>query len=821
MKKRIVIVFLFLTTMVANAQTQFWGLTSAGGTNGNGTIFSTNGSGSNYTVQQSFSSFNEGSAPHGSLIEATDGNMYGFSTWGGTNGMGLIFQFNPTTNQYTVKYNFGTNYTDDGETPWGSLMQASNGKLYGMTLSGGIADIGKIVEYDFAANTYSIVFDFAYVDAKTPHGNLTEASDGKLYGMTTSGGTHNNGTLFQIDLINNLYSKKIDLGDTTMGGVPYGSLMMANDNNLYGMTGYGGVNSKGVIFKYNTTSGTYTKLIDLIDSIGSNPWGSLIQASNGKLYGMTLHGGAFNFGVIFSYDIATNTLTKVFDFDGTNSGGGPTGDLVEAADGKLYGENGNGGANNYGVLFQFDPAMNTFTKKKDLTPLEGGGPYGSLMTCSNGKLYGLNTGGGSSGSGTLAQFDPVTNIYTDLIDFRACPNGKTPKGSFVKAANGKLYGFTSAGGSKNKGVLLEMDPATNTLVKKLDNYYNFKGTLIEANNGYLYGMGDSVICKYDISLNALTLYPVFNNGSNGNTPSIALMQAANGNLYGTTIDGGTNGAGVLFMFNTATGTYTKLYDFISTDGKAPYGSLTQYTDGNLYGMTHFGGANNFGVIFRYNIVTNTYTVLYSFTSTSGNRPYGSLTQAIDGNLYGLTTTGGTANEGVLFQFDVTTSTYTQKINFDGISKGGRPYGDLLAASDGKLYGMTNNGGANYSGIIFSFNPATNTIIKTVNLSNSNGEYPYGNLIEIASPASIIDMQVSDEVTLYPNPSTGKFTLTFNNGIIENGFIEIYNTLGAKVEKKDINHQSSISIELPCLSKGIYFIKISDSKVIMTRKIIVE
>ena len=129
------------------------------------------------------------------------------------------------------------------------------------------------------------------------------------------------------------------------------------------------------------------------------------------------------------------------------------------------------------------------------------------------------------------------------------------------------------------------------------------------------------------------------------------------------------------MFYFSLTLYLQLYkakDFDSTDGAYPYGSLIQARDGKLYGMAYGGGSNDGGVIFSYDLASSTYTKLKDFDFTNGSYPYGSLFQASDGKLYGSTSDGGSNDYGVIFSFDPITSTYTKLIDYDG-TNGANPY----------------------------------------------------------------------------------------------------------------------------------------------------
>ena len=159
---------------------------------------------------------------------------------------------------------------------------------------------------------------------------------------------------------------------------------------------------------------TYKKLKNFIIHRGYHPLGSLIQASDGKLYGMTSEGSS-NVGCYLSFDPSSATYTKLEDFDNTN-GSQPDGSLIQASDGKLYGMTFYGGTSNVGVIFSFDPSSSIYTKLKDFDNTNGGSPLGSLMQASDGKFYGMTTGGGSNGEGVIFSFDPSAT-YTKAEGF--------------------------------------------------------------------------------------------------------------------------------------------------------------------------------------------------------------------------------------------------------------------------------------------------------------------------------------------------------------------------------------------------------------------
>jgi uncharacterized repeat protein (TIGR03803 family) len=194
-------------------------------------------------------------------------------------------------------------------------------------------------------------------------------------------------------------------------------------------------------------------------------------------------------------------------------------------------------------------------------------------------------------------------------------------------------------------------------------------------------------------------------GTDGATPvDTPLVQGADGNLYGTTLGGGANGAGTVFKM-TAAGTVTTLYSFCSlsncSDGAGPYGGITLASDGNFYGTTSQGGAANgiSGTVFKIT-PSGTFTTLHSFGGTDGAFPRAPLIQAANGALYGITENGGASNSGTFFKI-TTRGTLTTLYSFTGAYL----TGPLVQGTDGNFYGTSEWGGANGYGMIFKLTPS--------------------------------------------------------------------------------------------------------------------
>ncbi len=342
-------------------------------------------------------------------------------------------------------------------------------------------------------------------------------------------------------------------------------------------------------------------------------------------------------------------------------------------------------------------------------------PNGTLVLGSDGNLYGTTSNGGDNSVGTIFEVTP-DGVLNTLYSF-SYSGGNEPFTGLMQANDGNFYGTTSQGGGYDVGIVYRMTPGG--IVTKIHSFAGWdgvppSGTLILATDGYLYGVasygGTDTIggTVYKISLQgALTVVHSFcpnRDCSEGQAPRGTLVQASDGNFYGTTSAGGpycagNGGCGTVFKL-TPDGTLTTLHYFNQSDGAFPYAGLVLANDGNFYGTTTLGGAQNYGTVFKIT-PDGTFTSLHSFNNTDGRLPYGPLVQASDGYFYGATYQGGLYCQlgcGTVFRI-TPQGGFTSLHSFDN-SDGNLSYAGMLESTDGILYGTTSSGGTNYSGTLF-------------------------------------------------------------------------------------------------------------------------
>ena len=358
---------------------------------------------------------------------------------------------------------------------------------------------------------------FTFTNSVLPAASLVQGTNGNFYGTTETVGTNLSGGIFMLTP-SGVYTNLVVFAGTN-GAVPEGPLFLSTDGNFYGTTAQGGSGNRGTLFRM-THAGVLTTVAKFEGTNGSNPVGGLVLGPHGYYYGTASSGGAGGYGTVFAWGPKIG-LSNLFSFDLTN-GSSPQEGVVADNAGNLYGTTLLGGTAGQGTIFKLTPT-NTLTSLVTFQHTNGAFPCG-LVAYSN-DLFGVTFAGGSNDLGSV--FSATTSGSLTVLASFALTNGSNPKGSLLLGTDGYLYGTTLQGGTSGKGVVFRL--STNS-------------TPSTGGGGGRGGRGGG---GSGTSLAVLTNLAYFT-GANGAYPQGGLMLASNGNIYGTTTSGGTDGYGDVF-----------------------------------------------------------------------------------------------------------------------------------------------------------------------------------------------------------------------------------------------------------------------------------
>jgi uncharacterized repeat protein (TIGR03803 family) len=599
-------------SIIRDSKGNLFGTTAAGGAAGYGVVFKLDTSG-HETVLCAFTGGADGAYPSANVALDSFGNLYGATNNGGNMagaaGAGVVFKVD-TSGHETVLYTFtGGN---DGAAPNG-VFRDGKGNLYGTASNGGASGAGVVFEVDTSGHE-AVLYSFTGGnDGGGSDAGVTLGQDGNLYGTTNGGGSANQGVVFKVDKSGHeTVLHTFERGP--VGNQPYlAGVILDADYNLYGTTSFNAAGGAGAVYKLDRAGNASVVYAFPGIAGGQFPYnGGIILGPDGRLYSTTEYGGSHGAGVLYQLDgNGHERVLYTFDLMTANGYGQPTGNVIRDSAGNFYGTTFIGQADvgyGFGVVYKVNTSgcatlLHNFTNGAD-----GGNPYGGVILDAKGNVYGTASGGGASGDGVVFGID-TSGKETVLYSFTGGTDGGFPFGSLISDSAGNFYGTTNGGGAAGAGVVFKLDRSGNETV-----LYSFTG------------------------------------GADGGFPLAGLIRDSAGNFYGTTNGGGASSAGVVFKLDTS-GNETVLHTFTGgADGGFPlWVVLARDSGGDLYGTTAGGGAANEGVVFKIDKSGNE-SVLHSFTGgADGGNPYTGVILGPEKQLYGVTSSGGKANVGVVFE----------------------------------------------------------------------------------------------------------------------------------------------------------------------------
>ena len=498
------------------------------------------------------------------LTEVPGDSIFGVMANGGANDEGTIYSIKKDGTGKTIHHHF-TMAT--GRYPESKLVYF-DGKLYGTTFQGGDFTNGVLYTINTDGTGYRVLHHFALSGIANVRGNISISSNGRVFGtysqFSDAGGTWR---AWKVDTSGENFENFMNVDQRESG---HGNLdiLLADDETIILTTTEMGRHDGGALSLFDT-SGTGSSLYHFgMSTNGFHP-NPLIKSTNGKLYGTTTIGGAAGNGTIYSINADGSGFQKLHEFTDAE-GYEPSGKLLEASDGKLYGTARWGGPVNGGLLFRMDKTGANFQVLYSF-PLsnEVYSPIGGLVEDNAGFLYGTTIYSAFS-SGSVYRISKTGTGFTVLKTFVS--DIYNPRDG-LKLDNGWLYGTCGSGGAEGKGGVYR----------------------IQTN-----GAGYQVLHDFT--------------GTNSGSLPIAIPSiASNGKLYGTTNQGGLNGLGTLWSMDLTGTNFTSLRSFSgATDGSYPVGGLIQATNGLLYGINGSDGPAFGGTVYSTNLDGSNFTIVNSF-----------------------------------------------------------------------------------------------------------------------------------------------------------------------------------------------------------------
>lgn len=618
--------------------------------------------------------------PNGGVIAGNDDWLYGSLLVNGTNNNGGLYKIRRDGTNFTMLLNYDNPYT--------SLPYYHTDQL--IYVMGG----NEIFQYDPLSNTSTVLANNAF--SRFLH---IDADDWIYYQGV--------GNLFRIRTDGTNETMLHSFTYPNEGHDPVG-ITEASSGKLFGLQRNGGANSGGTIFSIDKTGANFTIVHHFASATGTIPV-SKLMAFDGKLFGTTVNGGDFGFGTLFTLNEDGTGFRVLYHFNGGNSNAYSSGNIAISSNGRIFGSFGSfvWDGSSFKKLFKIDTSGNNFQLIYPGTPREHGSSGQDVLLLDDEDIYVTDAEYGRHEGGVLNLFD-TNGFGAATYHFGYSINGFRPGGGVIKASDGKIYGTTIIGGTSGNGTIYSSN-ADGTGFIRLHEFtdlegYEPAGNLLEASDGKLYGA-----CRFGDTHSGI-LYRLDKNGSNfqvilrfdgvidGNSPMGSLIEDASGVLYGTTFYSFQVGGTVFKVNKDGTG-YQVLKSFSGsgTDLSYPYNGV-RLSKGYLYGCAGLGGTEGKGGIFRIKTDGTGYQVLHEFTSATGggSLPVGTILIASNGKLYGVCASGGTNGDGALFSVDTTGSNFNVHHNFTMAINGAYPWGGLIQASDGLIYGTTS---------ISSINPA--------------------------------------------------------------------------------------------------------------------
>ncbi len=659
-----------------------FGATESGGASGGGTLFKINTDGTGYSVIHSFAGgTSDGAEPIGSLIQVGS-TLFGTTLRGGSASDGTVFKINTDGTGFGLVHTF-TGGASDGQDP-GAGLTFAGGTLFGTTEDGGASSNGTVFSMNTDGTAFQLLHSFAggASDGADPSSTLALVGS-TLFGATFGGGSGSFGTLFSISTSGSGFQLLHVFSGTSDGSGPDVDLAVSGST-LYGATESGGADGVGTAFSISTSGSGFTLLHTFTGQAadGGGPFAGLAIAGS-TLFGTAEFGGAANGGTLFALGTNGSGFQVLHAFGGGNlDGSDPVSGLV-ASGSTLFGTASSSGGGDAGTVFEINADGTGLQTLHQFNGIDGNGdePNATLLL-SGSTLYGtteFSLGGDQPGpDGTVYKLNTNGTGFQVLHEFSGTV-GADPVADLALSGS-TLFGTASFGGSSDAGIVFAV---------------NTDGTGFQVLHTFTAGATDG-----ERPLAGLTLV--------GST------------LFGTTEFGGTANLGTLFSINTDGTGFQLLHSFTggASDGSSPAADLT-LVGSTLYGTTKVGGSANEGAVFSINTDGTGFQLVHSFVAgaSDGGDPAAGLT-LVGSTLFGTTLTGGSAGDGTVYSINTNGTNFQVLHSFAGGTGDGSGSEGGLTLVGSTLFGTATSGGIANNGVVFALPTDVPTITNATTVENT-------------------------------------------------------------------------------------------------------
>jgi uncharacterized repeat protein (TIGR03803 family) len=607
-----------------------------------------------------------------------------------------------------------------GGGPESQLVMDGSGNLYGTTSTGGTENLGTVFEVVKNSNSITTLASFNNVNGADPLAGVVLDSNGDIFGTTTLGGDLNvnglqgDGTIFEIKQGSGSITTLAQFNDINGQEAPYGVVIDSNGN-LYGTTTPNGNESTSLctVFEWVKSTNTITTLYTFPNPSTSALLSGVVRDADGNLYGtMASSGGA----AIYEITNGSNSATTLASLPT----GYTQGNLILDGNNDLFGTTILGGANSDGSLFELVKNSNSAITLASFNANGVVNPFGTLALDGSGNLYGMAY---LNGTYEIFEWTAASNAIATLAPLSSAYNAQTENGLIIDG-NGNLYGTAPLGGTNDNGFVFELpqNSSTITSIASFPAYQSSSpiGILAEDSHGNLFGTSlEGTIFEAPKGENTVITLAYFSGDvSYGSGYPLGVTVDEADNLYGVDPEGAQGLGGIYELVNGSNSPVT-IASFNGADGSSPDYTPVFDSHGNLFGTAQTGGDNSLGTVWELLSGSNSITTLASFNGGNGASPRCGLVMDSFGNLFGTTLSGGANSDGTIFEVTPASDSITVLASFNR-ADGALPEGTVSLDNQGNLFVRATSGGASNHGAVVELAKGSNSITLLASFNQSDG-----------------------------------------------------------------------------------------------------